>query len=73
MFSVVMVQYFNNSDGNYLNDFYCYDFDQRKWQTLSSLGQTPEPRSNHVMLTNNGNIFIQGGGGVGKNRYGDLY
>ncbi|CAD8138614.1 unnamed protein product [Paramecium pentaurelia] len=64
---------FGGYDGNYLNDFYCYDFDNNLWQTIFQEGQVPEPRSNHIMFINNGTIYIQGGGGISKTRFGDLY
>ncbi|CAD8076570.1 unnamed protein product [Paramecium sonneborni] len=64
---------FGGYDGNYLNDFYTYDFDHNLWQLLQQNGQIPEPRSNHIMFINNGTIYIQGGGGLSKNRFGDLY
>ncbi|CAK72726.1 unnamed protein product (macronuclear) [Paramecium tetraurelia] len=64
---------FGGYDGNYLNDFYSYDFDNNMWQTIHQEGQVPEPRSNHIMLINSGTIYIQGGGGMSKTRFGDLY
>ncbi|CAD8142783.1 unnamed protein product [Paramecium octaurelia] len=64
---------FGGFDGNYLNDFYSYDFDNNLWQTILQIGQVPEPRSNHIMFINNGTIYIQGGGGQTKTRFGDLY
>ncbi|CAD8132082.1 unnamed protein product [Paramecium pentaurelia] len=64
---------FGGFDGNYLNDFYSYDFDNNLWQTIVQNGLVPEPRSNHIMFINNGTIYIQGGGGLSKTRFGDLY
>lgn len=61
---------FGGYDGNYLNDFYKFDFENKKWHSIKT--NNPQGRSNHLMFNYNHHIIVQGGGGVGKSRFGDL-
>jgi hypothetical protein len=56
-----------------MNDL--WQFDAGKWTRLLMLGVLPEPRSNHHIVCDErtGRVYLHGGGGKGKVRFGDVW